>query len=515
VLFDPAMNGSADGLAPVEKDVPAGVVGTAASSRARRTLVERLAHEPFVLLVIALYALILGLRPAAHIRSDTWLALVAGRIVSKDWLPHHDRLTVWADGKSWIDQQWLGQLLFYWIHAAGGLRLLLFVHVLLLVLAVALAFAVARRTGGSPRSVAVVGIVALLVALPNSVARTQTFAYVLFVGLVALLAVEFATPKRRVLLVLPLLVVWANVHGSAVLGAGLVAVWAAARVIRLGAAGGREAWLSRGWAGVLAVAAFACLLVSPYGLGVVGYYRDVLGAGALRDVVTEWGPTTVAGQPLFFVLAVASIWLVARNPRSLNLFEHLALLCLLFAGLAVIRHAVWFALAAAMVVPRALDAAWPVAESPLRRRINVVLSLGALTLVGLSLASAASQAPATPAYATRAAEVVSSATSRDPSLRVFANEAFADWLLWRKPALAGRVAFDARFELLSSRQLHVLERFRDQATPQWRAAAAGYRLLVLDPRTEKRVIASVRAEPGARFLFRNGDIAVLLRRVRA
>jgi hypothetical protein len=511
------MNGSADGLAPVEKGVPACGVGMAASSRARRTLVEGLAQEPFVLLVIALYALILCLRPATHIRSDTWLALVAGRIVSKDWLPHHDGLTVWADGKSWIDQQWLGQLLFYWIHAAGGLRLLLFVHVLLLVLAVALAFAFARRTGGSSRSVAVVGIVALLVALPNSVARTQTFAYVLFVGLLWLLAVEFATPRRRVLLVLPLLVVWANVHGSAVLGAGLVAVWAAAHVIRLGAGGGREAWLARGRAGALAVAAFVCLLVSPYGLGVVGYYRDVLGAGALRDLVTEWGPATVTGQPLFFVLAVASIWLVARNPRALNLFEHLALLCLLFAGLAVIRNAVWFALVAAMVVPRALDEVWPLGDAPLRRRVNVAVSLGALAVVVGSLAIAAGrpQGSYVRDYPAEAAKAIAGIAAGDPSVRVFANERFADWVLWKTPSLEGHVAFDARFELLAPAQLRTIARLRARVLPNGLAPTKGYRVLVLDPVDDRAALRAAQLEKGTVTLYRDPNVYVMLRAPRA
>ena len=115
------------------------------------------------------------------------------------------------------------------------------------------------------------------------------------------------------------------------------------------------------------------------------------------------------------------------------------------------------------------------------------------------------------AYPNRAAAAVSSAATRYPSLRVFANEAFADWLLWRTPALDGRIAFDARFELLNRRQLESILRFRQQATPRWRAAASGYRLLVLDPTAEKRVIRSILSEPGAKILFRNSDVAIVLR----
>ena len=89
------MDGSADGLAPVQNRLPADAV-TTASGRSRHRLVEALAREPFVLVVVALYALILGVRPAVQIRSDTWLALVAGRLLARDGLPHRDVLTLWS-----------------------------------------------------------------------------------------------------------------------------------------------------------------------------------------------------------------------------------------------------------------------------------------------------------------------------------------------------------------------------------------------------------------------------------
>ena len=159
---------------------------------------------------------------------------------------------------------------------ARGDALLLLVHVALLVAGFALALAYARRSGGSSRSVALVGLLGLFVALPNSAARTQTFAYLLFVVLFWLLAADGRSPSRRVFLALPLLVLWANVHGSAILGVGLVLLWAAAAVIGCGRRVDRGAWRSRGRAVMLAVAAPVCLFVSPYGLALGSYYSDVL-----------------------------------------------------------------------------------------------------------------------------------------------------------------------------------------------------------------------------------------------
>src|SRR6185369_6521763 len=121
----------------------------------------------------------------------------------------------------------------------------------------------------------------------------------------------------------------------------------------------------------LAAGAALSLLVSPYGLGVIGYYSDVLGSSTFRKLVTEWGSPSFPAQAPFFVLALAALWITARKPRRLSLFEHFALVLMLVAGLSAIRNGVWFALVAVMVVPRALDDLWPVGDAPVRRGPNI------------------------------------------------------------------------------------------------------------------------------------------------
>src|SRR5712691_7827264 len=127
-----------------------------------------LARETFIILVVALDAVLLTIRLPAPLVSDSWLALVGGRGVADHWLPHHDTLTVWTRGTTWVDQQWLGQLLVYALHGLGGLRLLLLFNVAVLVGALALALVVARLSGASSRSVAAVGVLGAFVALPNT-----------------------------------------------------------------------------------------------------------------------------------------------------------------------------------------------------------------------------------------------------------------------------------------------------------------------------------------------------------
>ena len=93
--------------------------------------------------------------------------------------------------------------------------------------------------------------------------------------------------------------------------------------------------------------------------------------------------------------------------------------------------------------------------------------------------------------------------------RVLANVKYADWLLWREPGLAGRVAYDARLELLSRRRILQIYDF-GLPFGSWRAATAGYDVLVLDRDEDRYAIQGLRAA-GARVAYRGAGLVVLTR----
>jgi hypothetical protein len=110
------------------------------------------------------------------------------------------------------------------------------------------------------------------------------------------------------------------------------------------------------------------------------------------------------------------------------------------------------------------------------------------------------------AYPQPAAGIVARAAADNRSLRVYASDTFADWLLFEQPSLDGRVSSDIRYELLSDAQLKRLAAFESQSGTDWRAAAAGYRILVLDP--HEPAVAFYR-RGGARTLYADGSVVVL------
>jgi len=70
---------------------------------------------------------------------------------------------------------------------------------------------------------------------------------------------------------------------------------------------------------------------------------------------------------------------------------------------------------------------------------------------------------------------------RHPDARVYADVHFSDWLLWHEPALAGRIAFDIRFELLTQRQLVALADVTQTPVSSSDDIVRPYSVLVLDP----------------------------------
>jgi hypothetical protein len=482
-----------------------------------RGAIDVLDRESFLIVALAACGTFQALTLRALIESDSWLTLLAGRLEARSGLPHQDHLASMTAGTRWVDQQWLAHLSFYELWNAGGWGLALVTVLALFMSALVVSAIAARRAGASSLAVALVVIPTFLVAYPNTVLRAQVPAYLLF-ALVLLLLLDDARglPRRRVFLVFPLLVLWANIHGSAVLGAGLVTTRGLLYAIeRLRERKHARQWLPR--AAALTILPWPLLLASPYGFELPSYYSDVLFNSSFGRFVTEWNPSTLPDQPIFYCFALAALWVVARRGSSTPAFAQVVLVASALAGMAAVRNIVWFGLAALAILPRALDELWQPEPAPRRRALNVAVALAGAGVLAVSLAVALARDDSwyTRTYPQQAAGRVAAAAAADPSIRVFANERYADWILFEHPELFGRIAYDARFELLSEQQLSAIAAFRAQRGPAWRRAANGYRILVLDPVRERAAARTLRSEPGVWTIIARPQVVVLGRSPKA
>jgi hypothetical protein len=416
------------------------LAGTLAAPRTQR-LGAFLGREGLLVLVVSVASCVPLFRDIAKgVTQDTWLALVAGRDILDHGLPTHNAWTVQAAGHHWVDQQWLGQAAFAELFRLGGLRLVLLVCGVANIVALGAAVAAARRTGASARVTAFVAVIAFASVSANP--RVQTLVFPLFVLLIVLISRDSRAASRRVLLTLPLLVLWANIHGSVVLAAGLVSLYGLVLALR------RQ---RPAIAATLLLAPWACALASPYASGLPGYYKLMLTTSPLQQFVVEWQPThlTLVTIPFFALLALC-VYFVGRVPRTLTLAEAVLLVATGVAGLLVIRNMVWFALVATCLLPRLLGNV--LAEREAKDGFNRLLGLCGLAIAVAVFGAVAARADAgLKSYPPGAAAAAAKAAGDNG--HVYATLKYGDWLLWEQQRLTGRVAFDARVELLTTPQI--------------------------------------------------------------
>jgi hypothetical protein len=488
-------------------DVPAAPPG------ARNLLVARRAHSltSYDLLLCGLLGLVAAGRlwlVAGYFRADTWLALVAGRDIWSQGIPHRETLTAAAAGQHWIDQQWGGHLLMYAGYRAGGFALVALGSVVLAVGTFA-AVTVAARARARGRTVLLLMPLTLFPFFAQSwQPRTQALAYPLFAAVFLLLLHDSRRPSNRVLLALPLVAIWGNLHGSAILGAALVMLQGCL-LLR------NPAITVRARAIALIAGPPVLLMATPYGTATAHYYRATLLNRSFTRLAGEWQPIwhdLVLVVPFACVVAL-TVWVLVHGRGKATLWERLALVLLLIAAASALRNMVWLSLAALPVLSAGLDRVVPADSSPspsahVFNRMLVALS-GVALVAAVAVTAARPTADFERDYPHAYLHAIRKAAALDPSARIVADVEDADWLLWRDPDLRGRIAFDARLELLSA------ARVRDVASMLGGSAdsplrGADYRIFALNRHPAAAMVANLEGMRGRRVLFADDRHIVML-----
>lgn len=469
---------------------------------------RRIAEEEHILVVLlAGFGLIfLLIFPPALIVNDSWLNLMAGREVVENGLPSREEVTIYGLGATWTDQQWLAQVFMYAVYSLGGFALLSVATCLFVVSAFSIAAAAARSLGAGPRAIWVMFLPVLVAAPWAWSIRAQMLALPLFTGLVWLLASEARQPSRRIWLAIPMLVVWANVHGSVALAALLVLLLGSYELVR-----------SRGRSGLRSVALIAvaplCVLATPYGpIATARYYHLLLVDPPFAGRVTEWRWAAPATNTMFFyALAVIALVVVWLGRRRLTAFDLAVLVLTFVGGVSAIRGIVWFALACMVLVPVAIGHKLESKNrGEPRRGLNIAIATG-LTVAFLAVAGSLflrSEAWFEEYWPRDAVEAVRAEVGPDD--HVFAPDRFSDWMLFRLPELRGRISYDVRFELYDREFFDELQEYAGESTPDWKTFADGYRIVIVDE-TRKSHTTDFLEEAGARVVYRDDEITVIAR----
>jgi hypothetical protein len=305
-------------------------------------------------------------------------------------------------------------------------------------------------------------------------------------------------------LALAILCLWANLHGSVVLGAGLLALRGAGDLFDDFRARRRP----RATALAATLLPWPCLLVTPFPREIPHYYATTVFNSKFGQYLGQWQPTSLSLASLpVFALAFGFFWLLARPGSNFSRFETLAGFVLIAFALLAVRNWVWLGLGAVALFPPALEGVSQRSARPVPKPLNQVCAVAGLLLSLLAAAILANgRSLFTSEFPTPAAQAVARLAAANPSERIFASARWGDWLLWRQPQLAGRVAYDARAELLTPQQFKAIALSR--ATPALLPEISRrYRIFLVDKTDEPAVYATLRRE--GKVAYNDGDVLVV------
>jgi hypothetical protein len=171
-----------------------------------------------------------------------------------------------------------------------------------------------------------------------------------------------------------------------------------------------------------------------------------------------------------------------------------------------------------MLLPRLLGGELKPAAPNARLRFASAALVALSVLVAAATVATVAAKPASwfeQRYPEGAVAAVQRAEATQPQVQVFASTQYSDWLLLRAPELRGRIAYDARFELMPTYRLRQLVDIRRQVEG-WRNVMAPFGLFVLKDGAddEGSLIKGLLGQEHARVLYRGNGVVVLSRPVK-
>jgi tetratricopeptide (TPR) repeat protein len=364
------------------------------SPAVRRILARRLPEA-----VVAAAAFVLGLRQVSD--PDVWTHLAHGRaLVAARGLPPHEPFTYPGLALPYYNTEWLFGVGLYAGYVVGGLAAVVLLKCALLALAAVLLWRTAMlapRAGDSDtrgiRAAVTVSVVlaALLAMRYRFVERPDVVLMVFIAATVYALDAFMLEGRRRALyLLVPMVVIWANVHPSVIVAAGPfgAVLGGGAALWLLGRRGNDLAVPSLPQLRVVTVVGLVALvasLLNPYGWDAVTLPFRLAGSEWFTHEVTELQRPRPGDHPIPITLGVLLVATLALHIRRAPV--QAVLLAAPFAWLALsgARFVFLFPVVAAPLVARRLADVLTSERFARWRRAWTIVASGSALAVGVAV----------------------------------------------------------------------------------------------------------------------------------
>ena len=285
--------------------------------------------------------------------NDIWWHLKTGQwILETGTIPDTDPFTFATPGAAWTPHYWLSDVLFATVFRVGGLGGLILFKALIVAAGFFIVYRLMIRQGVNILVAVAVVMLAVFIGHFRFLLRPHVFMFLLSAAFFGILSVEAGQRNFKLLWLLPLMLLWVNLHGSFFLGLVLAGCLLAEKVLTTGyrRLHGKDATAK--WPAFLMLV-FALLggitLLNPFGINLLRWVATDFALKNIADTVQveehmalTWGQHPLAWS---FMLATAvSFPLAHRHARLFHLLvfgatTFLAIQGVRFVALAAILQA--------------------------------------------------------------------------------------------------------------------------------------------------------------------------------
>jgi len=375
-----------------------------------------------------------------------WQIKVGQWIVDHGAVPYADIYSFTRFGEPWISSSWLSQVLYAIAYRgadwagpvilasiAVGVTVAIFIHLLSAFI--------------DPARALLIATLALLQSATHFFARPHVLALPVMLAFVGGLMAAADRRSHPSWLLLPLMALWANLHGGFVLGLvligpiGLEAIWCVERKYRFA--------LATRWA-LFGLAAVAASCSTPYGWDTLLAATKILSLGKLLSLISEWMPADFSTFTFFEATLLGLIGIAFYRRLELSVPRIILLLGLIWMALTHVRNIEVFAFLAPLVLAKPVAQQWGTAEAVVPgleeiRTPPYVMMLSAITIAAVGWVSTTTYvAHHSFSFLTRQTPVaaVDFLEQRKPH-RIFHTAGFGGYLIFRDI----KVFIDGRAEL--------------------------------------------------------------------
>ncbi len=254
--------------------------------RMKQTL-SALSTQRLMTLVLFLCVFVMATRPITD--PDFWWHLRTGQYIWETGsIPRYDVFSHTLPNQPWITHEWLTEVLLYAVYAISGQGALILVFAGVITAAFALVHLQCR---GRPYLASFVVVWGAIASAVTWGVRPQMISLLLSAIFLYVLHLYGRGKVQYIWLLPPLMVLWANMHGSFFLGLVFPATYVVGSTIANLMDRGEEARL--GWRDVrrltmVTVITAAAPVLNPNGIRLLVYPFGTLGSSAMQQYIVEW-----------------------------------------------------------------------------------------------------------------------------------------------------------------------------------------------------------------------------------